>query len=258
MKLKSNRRFYNRVEVAANGLLDEAKSPQTYAKGVMNARVATALIGAAAFIVCLTYFSVVAENFGAVIFGSILLGALLIPCWQMKFLYGERTRELIRKRDMGFGIFLLALALSFSVFGIIGLKMLFASYSWGNDYAGMIIIAGIWLIVAALILPRFIAKRNEKSQIFYGRMLGFKHFLMTAELPRIEMLVEENPEYYYDILPYCMIMGLSKKVDKKFKYLNTAVPGWADGFDCADFASSMFGLLKKNVKTRKKLKSEQR
>lgn len=258
MRLKSNQSFYYTVKVAANGLLDEAKSPVTYAKGVIGARIATAFIAAAAFVVAMMYFAVIAGNPDTVIFGTILLGMLLVPCWQIKYLYGERARQLLRKRDFGFMVFMLAMLLSFAVFGVLGLRALFAVYMGVYDYINMVLIALVWLLIAALILPKFIAKRNEQSQMFYGRMLGFKRFLITCELPRIEMLVEENPEYYYDILPYCMIMGLSGKVDKKFKYLNTAVPGWADGFDCDDFVTSLFGLLKKNVKTRKKFKSEER
>ena len=50
----------------------------------------------------------------------------------------------------------------------------------------------------------------------YARLKGFKTFLVKAEKPQLEMLVEENPNYYFDILPYCYVLNITKKVREKF------------------------------------------
>ena len=57
-----------------------------------------------------------------------------------------------------------------------------------------------------------------------GKILGFKNFLVTAELNRLEMLVEENPNYYYDILPFCYVFGITKKMESKFEDLRVEKP----------------------------------
>ena len=38
-----------------------------------------------------------------------------------------------------------------------------------------------------------------------------------AEKNQLEMLVEQNPNYYYDILPYAYVLNVSKKWIKKFE-----------------------------------------
>lgn len=82
-----------------------------------------------------------------------------------------------------------------------------------------------WVIVAAIvfalgnILARFIiiVPRDDKQLI--GRILGFKRFLVTAELDKLEALVAETPEYFFDILPYCYVFGITKKMERKFSTL---------------------------------------
>ena len=70
----------------------------------------------------------------------------------------------------------------------------------------------------------------------YGKMLGFKRFLLTAELSRIEMLFEEDPDYFSHIIPYCLIMGIGKKVEKRFAALNISAPEWSDGIGLGAFS----------------------
>ena len=81
-------------------------------------------------------------------------------------------------------------------------------------------------------------------------MAGFKNFLRLVEVREIETMIDENPDYYLDVLPYCMIMGLSRKLDKKTEFLQA--PDWAEGFDAKRFAASLFGTVRRSVVTRKR------
>lgn len=87
------------------------------------------------------------------------------------------------------------------------------------DYAFLLYIAPVIYAVCMFILPFFIGKRTENANKIYGRILGFKRFLLTAELSRIQLLFDENPDYFSDILPWCMIMDISGKVQKRFAAL---------------------------------------
>jgi len=62
-----------------------------------------------------------------------------------------------------------------------------------------------------------------------GKLLGLKEFIKLAEVPRLEVLSEENPEYYYDVLPYAMVFGLSDQWAKKFKTITIKEPDWYSG-----------------------------
>ena len=59
-----------------------------------------------------------------------------------------------------------------------------------------------------------------------GRLLGFKEFIKTAEKSRLETLQKEDPAYFYKILPYAMVFGLSNKWAKLFKDIDVQQPDW--------------------------------
>lgn len=60
-------------------------------------------------------------------------------------------------------------------------------------------------------------------------MLGFKEFIKAAEKDRLEMLLEEDPEYYYHVLPYAQVLHVSKIWINKFKDLTVPPPTWYVG-----------------------------
>ena len=109
-----------------------------------------------------------------------------------------------------------------------------------NNYAVLTIV----LFFVLHTIARFINIRSKKYNAHRGEVLGFKNFLVKAELRELEMLISENPEYYYDILPYCYIFGITKKMEEKFKALHVPPPTYcADGVStavfCHTFAHSM-------------------
>ncbi len=68
----------------------------------------------------------------------------------------------------------------------------------------------------------FMKRKTEYGEYITARVNGFRHFLVTAEKQRLEALVAENPNYFYNILPYTYAMNISKKWIKKFE--NIPVP----------------------------------
>ena len=49
------------------------------------------------------------------------------------------------------------------------------------------------------------------------KILGFRRFLETAEKERLEALLEENPNYFYNILPYAQVLNITDKWANKFQ-----------------------------------------
>lgn len=62
-----------------------------------------------------------------------------------------------------------------------------------------------------------------------GKLLGFRRFIETAELERLELLVEEDPDYFYDVLPYAYVFGLTDTWAKKFETIALEPPQWWEG-----------------------------
>lgn len=91
------------------------------------------------------------------------------------------------------------------------------------DYIRLMYIAPFIWAIGNFALPLLKGRRTEEAHKYYGQMLGFKNFLLKAELPRIQKLFDENPEYFADILPWCFIMGISDKVEKRFKSLEIKI-----------------------------------
>lgn len=86
-------------------------------------------------------------------------------------------------------------------------------------------------------------KRTPYGTRILGLVLGYKQFLNTAEKDRIERLLEENPNYFYDTLPYAQVLGVTKKWAKKFEGLTMEPPQYYRGnqslFNAVVFASLM-------------------
>lgn len=75
------------------------------------------------------------------------------------------------------------------------------------------------------IIP-FIQCRTEYYHTVLNELIGFRDFLLNAEKDRLETLLKDNPEYYYDILPYANVLGVSDIWMKKFSGLAMEAPTW--------------------------------
>jgi len=105
------------------------------------------------------------------------------------------------------------------------------------DYIGLTYIALVWW-AACLVMAHFFGRRTPEAQREYGKLCGLKRFLLTAEKSRIQMLFDEDPNYFAEILPYCYIMRITRKVEKRFKALGYAAPVWTEGDSVSSFARS--------------------
>lgn len=60
-------------------------------------------------------------------------------------------------------------------------------------------------------------RKTEYGEEMISKVKGFRNFLITVEKEKLEALVEENPTYFYDILPYTYVLNISKKWIEKFE-----------------------------------------
>lgn len=97
--------------------------------------------------------------------------------------------------------------------------------TWGFNDGRITTVLMAFFIVAPLLLLGM-KSRSEWSAGIYGRVLGFRNFIRDAELDRLEALVEENPSYFYNILPYAYVFGMTKKWASKFESIAVERPSW--------------------------------
>ena len=244
------RPFRNNIREAAAALIKEFGEPVTRAKGVETAKIIVMASSLLTLVISLAYFIFIAGDFMYSTLLIFLVGALAVVVSQTyKIVLTGRQSKIINKNNVYKMTSLIVAGCMFPVALIIFI-ICSSHYMPVYDYIQLTLISVVWIIVCMFAMPKVIAKRTEEAQLMYGRMLGFKKFLSLAKVREMEVMLEENPDYYLDVLPYCMIMGLSKKLDKKTEFL--AAPEWADGFDAKYFAASLYSSVKRSVIIRKK------
>lgn len=100
-------------------------------------------------------------------------------------------------------------------------------------YLVKFIIESICMVLLIVFLG-IMKKRTQYGTEMLGKIQGFKYFLETAEKPQLEELVMREPEYFYDILPYTYVLGVSNKWMKKFEDIALEAPRWYYGYVAFD------------------------
>lgn len=96
---------------------------------------------------------------------------------------------------------------------------------------------GIFCVLGMVVCLTYLPKRTSYGNEILGKIKGFKNFLETAEKDQLEAMVAKNPTYFYNILPYTYVLGVSDKWIKKFEVISMQAPTWYDGSDTFDVAT---------------------
>ncbi|HHW95549.1 MAG TPA: DUF2207 domain-containing protein [Mogibacterium sp.] len=100
----------------------------------------------------------------------------------------------------------------------------YVGYPKAQQIMAFVMIGTIVSIVFAVLA----LARTSKNTALMGRVLGFRDFIKTAELDKLNELVEEDPEYFYHILPYAYVFGLTNKWIKNFENIPINKPVWVE------------------------------
>ena len=110
------------------------------------------------------------------------------------------------------------------MFGGVPLTVLI--YSLPLEVAILFLCAFAVSVVNIFILNGKIDIRSDRQLKYYARICGFKKFLLLAEVEQIEKLVEEDPRYYFNVLPYCYVLKITGKLKPKFDRIALDGPAW--------------------------------
>lgn len=103
-------------------------------------------------------------------------------------------------------------------------------------------IFGLGCILGMVICIKYLPKRTPYGNEILGKIKGFRNFLETAEKDRLEAMVMQDPAYFYNILPYTYVLGVSDKWIKNFETISLQAPSWYDsptGFNVVTFGAFM-------------------
>lgn len=88
------------------------------------------------------------------------------------------------------------------------------------NYVYIFVIASL---VLSFVLSHFMDRMTVKGEQLTARVLGFKNYLETAEKAELQARVEQDPKFYYKILPYAYILDVSKVWVSKFEDIQMPV-----------------------------------
>ncbi|GAB1481839.1 DUF2207 domain-containing protein [Treponema sp.] len=114
----------------------------------------------------------------------------------------------------------------------------FVVFAAGNSFLKYL--AAILACFVVGIFVSIMSRRTEYGDRILEKVLGFRDFIKTAENDKLEKMFESNPGYFYNILPYATVLGLSNKWASHFEGLSVSAPTWyrgyrSDGFRVRDF-----------------------
>ena len=187
---------------------------------------------------CAAYFGAVAtssvvslkEN---LIFGAVSAGAMFVLGVMRLITHGQDT---VRTK----GKWTVYIMIGVILFGVAIGTLLFVTYD-GQTFFNCIIYVSILVVmlIVSIFIGRLVVTTAYKLENL-GKILGLKQFIKTAEIEKLNMLIDEDPEYFFNILPYAMVFGLSDHWSKQFKRLKIKPPSWYICYDMMYFNAFYF------------------
>ncbi len=112
------------------------------------------------------------------------------------------------------------------------------------DNIRFMIITGYIACFTISILAENSNRRTKTGDQYMEKILGFKDFILHAEKDRINMMVNDNPQYFFNVLPYAMVLGITDKWARKFESITIESPNWYNSntdrrFNSVEFAGVM-------------------
>lgn len=111
------------------------------------------------------------------------------------------------------------------IFSLITTAVFFLSYYFVLNYFevfDMKFVIALFAFFIIVIAAINMSKRTPYGNQNLGKILGLRRFIEEAEKDRLEYLVNDNPQYFYKVLPYAYVLGVSDIWSKKFE--DIAIP----------------------------------
>lgn len=160
---------------------------------------------------------------------SILLCAIVFGYYMLGYLVMNKLPKLTKKKKTLHFVSYGVVGVIVSLIGMAAIRFT-QHYTWIESFCMM-----LCPVLTCWIAP-YIHKRSSLYNELLGEIMGFKNFIEVAEKDKLEALVQEDPEYFYKILPYANVLGVSDVLEEKFKDIPMEPPIWitTGGIDFID------------------------
>ena len=212
---------HSEIETALNSLKNEFTGKRSLTNTSFKtvfAILAFFIFGAAAINCCncISTIDVATTVYAILFWATIAFVASTMRMWRSN--YDMITS--FKNKALEFMIYLVLCVLSTGIFAVF-------IYNKYDMFVPLEVPAGIMIAGWLIVIFSGHAVRDSKYRLeMMSRLLGFREFIEKSELPMLKAQVDENPSFFYDVLPYAMVFGLTDKWAKKFKELDIKEPDW--------------------------------
>ena len=112
------------------------------------------------------------------------------------------------------------------------------------------------LALCATVVPAIISslgsltgRRSDYGVKVMEQTLGYREFISKVEMDKLKLMIDEDPQIFYHVLGYAIVLGLEEKWAKKFAKLAMVQPSWYVGPSNLMFDYLFFSALTRNIQT---------
>ena len=91
-------------------------------------------------------------------------------------------------------------------------------------------------IIITFIMVAIMDRKSDYGENLYAKIEGFKKYIEITEKDKIDSLSKERPNYFYEILPYAYVLGVSKTWVGKYENVPKSIYEMGN-FDYCDMNS---------------------
>lgn len=77
-----------------------------------------------------------------------------------------------------------------------------------------------------LVIKSITSKKNKEIAVLTGKVNGFKETVISSPPERYSVLMKEDKEYLYKIIPYAYVFAIASKLPSKFEKIDFDNPNW--------------------------------
>ena len=89
-------------------------------------------------------------------------------------------------------------------------------------------VVGVGMCFLLFVMSALCERKTDWYASVLGKIKGYRNFLRVAEKDKMEMLAEQDPQYFYKNLAFAFALGVTSVYAKHFASLATQPPEWYD------------------------------
>jgi len=152
--------------------------------------------------------------------GLLVLTAVAIPKIFDSWMFARKGKALLKS-----GAFLLVYLASFGIIYIMYREEVLLSSALSLLFSASAL--GIPIIFATF--GAITAKRSSYGQKILEEIVGYREFIEKVEIDKLKVMIKDDPELFYHVLGYAVVLGLENTWAKKFDSIAMTQASWYIG-----------------------------